>query len=65
MLHAYGLAYRYAKAKVKRDGDALQWQSRRTSDGAELRGTSTTKVRCNRLKQVRLNTSSRTLLPVY
>ena len=40
---AYGLAYRYAKAKVKRNGDTLQWQSRRSSDGAELRGTSTTK----------------------
>ena len=40
---AYGLAYRYAKAKVKRHGDALHWQSRRSSDGAELRGTSTTK----------------------
>ena len=40
---AYGLAYRYAKAKVKRHGDALQWQSRRSSDGAELRGTSTAK----------------------
>jgi len=40
---AYGLAYRYAKAKVKRNGDALQWQSRRSSDGAELRGTSKAK----------------------
>ena len=42
---AYGLAYRYAKAKVKRHGDTLQWQSRRSSDGAELRGTSTAKGR--------------------
>ena len=41
---AYGLAYRYAKAKVKRNADVLQWQSRRSSDGAELRGTSTGKV---------------------
>ncbi|MGB1365724.1 MAG: DUF2071 domain-containing protein [Candidatus Poseidoniaceae archaeon] len=40
---AYGLAYRYAKAKVKRNGDALQWQSRRSSDGAQLRGTSAAK----------------------
>ena len=40
---AYGLAYRYAKAKVKRNADVLQWQSRRSSDGAELRGTSTGK----------------------
>ena len=40
---AYGLAYRYAKAKVKRNGDDLQWQSRRSSDGAELRGTSNAK----------------------
>ena len=40
---AYGLAYRYAKAKVKRNGDALQWQSRRSSDDAVLRGTSNAK----------------------
>ena len=37
---AYGLAYRYAKAKVKRQGATLQWQSRRSSDGAQLVGTS-------------------------
>ena len=40
---AYGLAYRYAKAKVKRNGEALHWQSRRSSDGAQLRGTSNAK----------------------
>ena len=37
---AYGLAYRYAKAGVKRHGDALTWTSRRSSDGAELIGSS-------------------------
>lgn len=37
---AYGLAYRYAKAKVKRVDETLHWQSRRSSDGSELRGTS-------------------------
>ena len=37
---AYGLAYRYAKARVKRHGDALTWTSRRSSDGAELIGSS-------------------------
>ena len=36
---AYGLAYRYAKAKIKHKGDALQWRSRRSSDGAELIGS--------------------------
>ena len=40
---AYGLAYRYAKANVKRNEDALKWQSRRSSDGAQLRGTSNPK----------------------
>jgi len=40
---AYGLAYRYAKAKVKLNADVLPWPSRRSSDGAELRGTSTGK----------------------
>ena len=37
---AYGLAYRYAKAKVKRQGATLEWRSRRSSDGAQLVGTS-------------------------
>ena len=37
---AYGLAYRYAKAKVKRRGEAIAWRSRRSSDGAQLVGTS-------------------------
>ena len=37
---AYGLAYRYAKAKVKRQGEAIAWRSRRSSDGAQLVGTS-------------------------
>ena len=37
---AYGLAYRYAKARVKRNGGELNWTSRRSSDGAELIGSS-------------------------
>ena len=37
---AYGLAYRYAKAKVKRRQANLEWRSRRSSDGAQLVGTS-------------------------
>jgi len=38
---AYGLAYRYAKAKVKKQGETLHWHSRRTSDGVQLIGSST------------------------
>ncbi|MAY05390.1 MAG: hypothetical protein CMB25_07340 [Euryarchaeota archaeon] len=38
---AYGLAYRYAKAKVRREGETLHWRSCRSSDGAQLVGTST------------------------
>ena len=38
---AYGLTYRYAKAKVKKQGETLHWHSRRTSDGVQLIGSST------------------------
>jgi uncharacterized protein YqjF (DUF2071 family)/predicted DCC family thiol-disulfide oxidoreductase YuxK len=40
---AYGLPYRYAKAKVKYEGESLQWRSRRSSDGAELIGSTSKK----------------------
>ena len=40
---AYGLPYRYAKAKVKYEGESLQWRSRRSSDGAELIGSTSNK----------------------
>ena len=40
---AYGLVYRYAKAKVKRQGETLHWKSRRSSDGVQLIGSSTFK----------------------
>ena len=40
---AYGLPYRYAKASVKYEGESLQWRSRRSSDGAELIGSTSNK----------------------
>ena len=40
---AYGLPYRYAKAKVKYEGESLQRRSRRSSDGAELIGSTSNK----------------------
>ena len=40
---AYGLPYRYAKANVKYEGESLQWRSRRSSDGAELIGSTSNK----------------------
>ena len=40
---AYGLPYRYAKAKIRYEGETLQWRSRRSSDGAELIGSTSNK----------------------
>ena len=40
---AYGLAYRYAKAKVSHQEGTYYWRSRRSSDGAELVGSSNPK----------------------
>lgn len=35
---AYGLPYRYAKCRLKVDGELYSWKSRRSSDGLELEG---------------------------
>ena len=40
---AYGLTYRYAKAKIRVDDSTFTWSSKRKQDGAELKGISTKK----------------------